>query len=444
MDNNNYLLRAARNVLVRQLGLAAPAPLPDLPVLAEEKVVMHGNFTLIDIAYSQPGVQYRLCDGEGRPVSGTKAEAEGTGGTLQLKTNSLDDEDFSFGVRAVRTPPETEAFLASFPEVKLLQAALVQVRIDTELPTALKEPAIAFAAPAEVWVLGAQSKTQYQLVDEQEQPLGTAVVTRVSGDLQLWTDALTEDTTIVVRATSTKTSKTSLSDLLTHRLRVEVKPNVDLAAVLSPPVVDYNSRAVIRLADTQKTASYQLLITDADGTAQPADALPVAGTGGEIELPIGALREDCTVGIRATKVASGLAEVLPVQLTVPVRPDPAKELSLVESLTEAGKNTAVSDVAAGTAAIIKVANTQLGVCYQLRAGTSPIGMPAYHHINAGIGKARVGLEFAVDTFSGDAVYLPTGVLTQDTAFSVFAYKPTREAEGVVVGTIAVPVRPDGA
>jgi len=436
MEENNYLLRAARDTLVSQLGLAAPTPLADLPVRAIEYVVVHGNQAQLEIAYSQPDVSYKLCNAEGRIMR----TAQGTGGPLRLKTADLEDDEYAFSIRAVRTP-ESDPHLPGPLEVKLLQTVVVQVRTDTTLATSLQAPSIAFGAQAEVWVHSAQSKTRYELVDEAEKPLGEAVETRTAGDVSLRTRALTEDTTIVVRATNIKKG---LSDLLTQRVHVAVGPKLDVAAAFTPSVVDYNSEATIHLAKSQERTSYQLVVEETGRKAQPQESPAVAGTGGDIELTIKELREDCTVGIKATKVASGLADTLAAQLTIPVRPDPAKTLSLVAALTEAGKSTVVASVAAGAKAIIKVASSQPGVCYQLRADTSPVGPPAYHHVNAGIGRARVGVEFAIDTFTGDAVYLPTGILTKTTEFTVFAFKPTRKAEGVVVGTIKVPVEAAGS
>lgn len=436
MEKHKYALRTARDTLMGQLGLAASQPLPDVPVSVEEAVVSYGNSTWVAIADSQPDVRYELRDSAGGIIGGRQA---GTGGTLRLPTGPLVNEEYTFRVWATRTGYEGASGGAL---VQLRQAVSVQVGLDTALATSLQDDAIAYGAAATVVVHGAQSNVRYRLLDNAtEAPLSEAVETASSGDVSLLTVALKEDVTLVVKATNVTTN---LSALLTQRVPVRVQPKVDLAATLTPAVVDYNGQTTIRLAGSQQTVSYQLqLATNSLDTtlAAPEEVTAVPGTGEALSLPTGALREDCLASITATKTGSGLAAVLRVRVFIPVRPDPAKELLLVKDLTEIGKNTVVQSVAAGTAAIIKVANTQRGVRYQLRIGLAPVGMPAYHHINAGIGKARVAFEFAVGTFSDDSVYLPTGVLAQTTEFNVFAFKPTREAEGVVVGTISVAVQP---
>jgi hypothetical protein len=429
MEENKYLRQAARDTLMSQLGLGAPAPLADVPVRALEPVVVHGNRTQLEIAYSQPGVSYELRNAEGRAIGSAQ---EGNGGPLLLKTNALEDDEYAFRIQAVRTPA-SGLYLAGPLEVRLLQTVFVPVRTDTELVVSLPAPSIAYGAPAEVRVRSAQSKTRYELVDKEGKSLGAPVETSVTGDVQLRTGALTEDTEIAVRATNIKKN---LSDLLTQRVRVAVGPRLDLAARFTPAVVDYGSKATILLAGTQKTDNYQLIISEAGCAAQPQELIK-AGTGGDLTLDTDALREDCTVSIKVTKKASGLSGVLAVQLKIPVRPDPDKQLLLVADLTEAGRSTVVTSVAAGTQAIIKVANFQPGVCYQLLAGTSPVGVPAYYHADAGIGRARIGVDFAVNKLTDDAVYLPTDVLAKTTAFTVCAFKPTRELEGV---TVKLPIK----
>jgi hypothetical protein len=440
MEKNKYLLQAARDTLMSQLGLAAPVPLADLPVRAIEPVVVHGNQAQLEIAYSQLGISYELRTAEGRAIGSAQV---GDGGPLQLKTSALEDDEYAFAIQAVRTPA-SGLHLAGPLEARLLQTVFVQVRTDTELAVSLQALRIAYGAPAEVWVRSAQSRTRYELVNEKKEPLSAAVETRVAGDVQLWTRALTEDTTIAVRATNIKKD---LSDLLKQQVDVVVGPRLDVAATFTPAVVGYNGEATIRLVETQKTASYQLIISEAGGAAQPQELLAKVGTGGDLTLSTGPLQEDCTVGIKVKKMISGLTGVLAVQLTIPVRPNPKKQLLLVAALTEAGKSTVVTSVATGTRAVIKVDEPQSGVYYQLRVGTSPAGMPAYYHVNAKIGQARVGVEFVIDAFNAAAVYLPTDVLTETTEFTVFAFKPTREAEGIELGyphPIKVTVKVDPA
>jgi hypothetical protein len=263
MEKNNYLLRAARDTLVSQLGLPAPAPLADLPVRATEPVVLHGNQAQLEIAYSQADISYKLCNAEGRAIR----TAPGSGGPLRLKTGTLEDDEYAFNIRAVHTP-ESDLYVPGTLDVKLLQTVFIQVRTDTELVISLKAPSIAYGAQAEVWVHSAQSKTRYELVNEKQEPLGAAFETRAAGDVQLWTRALTEDTTIGVRATNIKKD---LSDLLTRRVTVAVGPRLDVAAAFTPSVVDYGKKATIRLAETQQKTSYQLVLKENGRDVQPQE-----------------------------------------------------------------------------------------------------------------------------------------------------------------------------
>jgi gliding motility-associated-like protein len=117
----------------------------------------------------------------------------------------------------------------------------------------------------------------------------------------------------------------------------------------------------------------------------------VAGTGGTIELPTGILATTTTFNVLASNITCSAA--LTQKITVTVNPAPAPGLAVT-----AQSNT----ICFGTTTAIQVANSEPGVSYQLRDNVT----------NNLIGSAAVG--------TGSTLSLPTGVLTVNSTFNVFA------------------------
>ena len=134
------------------------------------------------------------------------------------------------------------------------------------------------------------------------------------------------------------------------------------------------------------------------------------------------------------KNTSGLEKTLPELIIIPVKPDAKKTLSVVEE-----------NIKAGDTGTIKVSNTQRGILYQLRQVKSNntftnIGQPAYHSKNYVVGKARIEIEFAIDTFTGDYVLLPAGIIKKTTTYNVLAIKATTKQQ-TEIGNITITIKP---
>ena len=432
MDTDKSKLRDTRDTLINQLSLASAFPITNLQVLPERETVAYNSATSIIIGYSQPTVRYDLYDSQNSAV----IQAQGTGDTLKIPTGVLTKEDYTFSIMATNT---TSGF-----SKQLLQTVTVKVGVDTNLSVSFINPIIDFNTAAVVLVEDTQSNSRYEVFDPKDASLGQSVDSGPDGgDIQLTTVAIKEDVVIKVRATNIKTN---LNGTLLMQPEIKVAPDVTLAVSLKEPVA-YNGQATVIVNSPQKTAAYQLRLEDiddddADKTQLKGKAISesVSGTGKKIQLITEALQEDVTVSILATKNASGVSKTLQALVIIPVKPDPTKVLSLVKDGTDAGKDIVINSLAPGESAAIKVANTQKGVMYQLRSGDINIGPPVYHHKNYGIGRARINIELAIGEFSSDSVYLPTGVLTQTTTFSVLAIKATTRLEATLINTITVQVK----
>ncbi len=427
MENDlRYEFRTARDILTDLLlnGQATSFPITDQPVSAEQGTVMYDNPATVIIGFSQTDVRYVVYDDSQAKMS---AVVEGNGGELRLETVQLTKQDHTFNILATKK--------VSGNKRQLLQTTTVKVGARLNLPVTPEKEFFEYGSAATVIIGDAQNGAVYQLFNLDDQPISAAASSGSSGDLALvTTDGVTEDITVKVRVTNTKTG---LTGILETQPVLKVAPNTLLHAALKEPVTDYNGTATVLLTNSQETVTYQLLFDDIDDD-NPEKKLPAGtaigrakkGTGKTIELPVKPVFEDLTVSILATKTATGISVVLKEKIVIPVRPDPDKILSVVEET--------VDPVIGAT---IRVSQTQKGILYQLRTGAAdtPVGRPEYHHKNYGIGKARIGVEFALDEFTSDAVYLPTEPLTRTTTFSVLAIKATTR-HSVVIGTITVNIK----
>ncbi|MDH4473234.1 MAG: hypothetical protein QE487_11555 [Fluviicola sp.] len=413
-DTHRFQLRIARDSLMDQVlfPLCSNYPLPDLPITPQNKVVMYENKGKLTIDPTQTNVDYTLFDETGTKMAGSQKRVDQQ---VIIETKILSREDYTFSVTAVKTQTELQK--------QLLQTVTIKVTVDEDIPLTLIPETPEYNQPVTVFLQETQSNNYYQVFDTKGNALSENVYSKTGGDLSIPTLPFTEDTVLNVKVVNKKTDE---GGTLVTKPTVKVFPNTAVQVTLNAVAAgtDYNAIAELLLNATQVSADYQLIFKDIDDDKADKPALlnTTIGKSGRgkndatlLSLKTTKLTEDLTVGILATKRDSGLQRELTAVITIPVRPDPSRDLIVTDPIS-----------AAGDTGTIEVLPPQRGVYYQLRnnATNAEVGWRRYYHKNYGIGRARIGVEFAVDTAPDDTVFLATGPVSTETAFNVFAVKAT--------------------
>ena len=407
----------------------------------------------------RPEAPLERLDGEDKvPVAG-----DGNGGAIELITPAI-DENITFTVLAAKAHP-TEDGGTSIRAVYLDQRSRIKVGLDATVPASvIVDPAaevefldpqaiadgdarlIHYGRTVTVALVGAQEGVDYELVslDGDEITSRSAGVVRGKGELATVTiesTAVHEDVDLRVRATKTFTGfedRATEIIILDAILPVRVRANTELSAVATP-IVPFGGESSVRIEGTQESARYQLFArpisdreftpTGTDTTADvPVAGEPtvhlvrpawdqvwrapagfeavgelVAGNGGALDLPLGALAEDTFVVVRVIKshatagespaqIASAV-QLRPATATL-VGPNPSPELELHVTMRD-GESTGIVEVRGG----------EPGVYYHLRRTPDgeDLGPPAYVHkldeadenLNKGIGQLVIGVDMVI-------------------------------------------------
>ncbi len=454
----NIQFRDARDRVIDQLGFGETYPLRDLPVRDERLTVPFDSVARVPVDNSQPGVSYQVFDKDGRPVTRTEdgrqveVKADGTGTTVLLETPPI-QVDVTYSILARKARTGREAYLH--------QSATIKVGLDTDLEAwilapllngGVDEPSrsdpriIDYGMTVEVTIADSQEGVDYRLVDvsaTEEVVLSAPDVRGIGGDIILRSGPVYEDTDIRIRATKTfdpAEGRQTQTDLLVAVLPLKVRANRSLQISVAPsPVVDFRGQATVRIAPTQRTATYRLFAhrildpeyvhTPAPDSAvvrlrvpgepevqvrrpplpetwrDPPDYSPVGetrpGNGGDLLLELPSTEEDHLVIVQASKEhQAGAENTVPssVQLQQPalvlVRPDPAPALRLGVVMAN-GK----------TDGVLRAFDGQLGVFYYFRktANGKEFKWPAYFHkqdahdpqLNKGVDQLAVDVDFVV-------------------------------------------------
>lgn len=432
-DTRKYQLRIARDFLIDQVvfPLAATYPLPDIPVNAQNTVVFTGGTGKILLDPFQQRVQYQLQDEDKENVGITPVEANTT---LILETDPLvkERDDYTFTINATKTRTGLSK--------KLLNAITLRIGVDVNIAPSVETEVIEFGTAVNILLPGTQNGATYTIVaSDGTTALSKSVGSGEGGDLSIRTFTLEEDTPFQVKVIKTKTP--SMSGLIVQQegnppmlIKVYPKDTIVPQVTSFEPGIDYNTVAEIVLDDTQQSVDYQLFFESVDddtvdqgALANTAASMLVKGNGETIKLKTEKLIEDPTTYILATKRSSGVTRVIPAKVFIPVKPDPDRTLTLVETSVKQGES-----------ATIQVNNPQRGIYYQLiDENDQEIGWRVYYHKNYGVGKARVGIEMAVDEKPDNTVFLSTGPLDKDTTFRVVAKKATTGKTVGLTGSIAI-------
>nr|VFK13473.1 MAG: hypothetical protein BECKLPF1236B_GA0070989_10483 [Candidatus Kentron sp. LPFa] len=467
MATHNIDVRDARDRLIDLLGIGETYPLLDLPVRDDQLMVPFDNTASLPIVLSQDGVTYTLHDKNNAPVNrdnGQPFSIEGNSAEALLETPKI-DEDITFKIQA-RKPakksgePGKQGYLHETATVKVgldvdLKASIqnaptLDATIDTPEDT---DPRIVdYGAEVEVELRNSQEGVDYRLVtldkDGNKIPLpGGADVRGDFKNITLSAKPVTEDIDIRIRATKTfedDEDRDDQIDLLKIVLPLRVRANPALAVSTAPAIIDFGAKSTVRIANTQKSAKYQLYIraipysqfvhgtppSDTAVVSVPVTGEPNAqvkvppsgaswqtpagyvavgeaksGTGGDLSFDTGVLNEDTLAIIEAKKDHQAGAKTMPsaLQLThaaaVLVEPNPAQALTLAwqDNNPSTGK--------------MKVTGGQPGVFYYFRftSDGADEGLPAYFHkqdendsaLNKGIEQSKIGVGFVITRVGSD-------------------------------------------
>ncbi len=366
-----------------------------LTVTATASPICEGTSSSIQIAASESGVTYQLRNDADDSLIG--APVAGTGGTITIST----------GVLSAAT---TFNILASNGtcSIELTNLATVAVDVDPDPALTVTGPAatLCTGGVASILINNSEVGVNYQLRNDADDSLVGTSVAGTGGVIALSTGALATTTTFNVLATGGVCAPVELTTIVT----VTVAGSIDLTLPVTADQTVFcaGGDTNINVANSEVGVDYQL-INNADDSALSG---VVAGTGGTLVISTGTLTASTDVSVLASNVSCAAKLSTVVSLTV----NPSPDLSL-------GLSALSSTICFGTSTAIQVANSEVGVSYQLRnnSDNTTIGAPV--------------------TGTGSTLSLPTGGLTANTSFNVFA--SIGACSGQLVSVVTITVLPSG-
>ncbi|KXK30733.1 MAG: fibronectin type III domain-containing protein [Bacteroidetes bacterium OLB12] len=366
-----------------------------LTVTATASPICEGTSSSIQIAASESGVTYQLRNDADDSLIG--APVAGTGGTITIST----------GVLSAAT---TFNILASNGtcSIELTNLATVAVDVDPDPALTVTGPAatLCTGGVASILINNSEVGVNYQLRNDADDSLVGTSVAGTGGVIALSTGALATTTTFNVLATGGVCAPVELTTIVT----VTVAGSIDLTLPVTADQTVFcaGGDTNINVANSEVGVDYQL-INNADDSALSG---VVAGTGGTLVISTGTLTASTDVSVLASNVSCAAKLSTVVSLTV----NPSPDLSL-------GLSALSSTICFGTSTAIQVANSEVGVSYQLRnnSDNTTIGAPV--------------------TGTGSTLSLPTGGLTANTSFNVFA--SIGGCSGQLVSVVTITVLPSG-
>ncbi len=402
------------------------AEIQNVPYLENTKAITprpritdYGTSVTVKIQKSQEGVDYRLVStGNTEKVLSKPSDVRGNSDDITL-TTELINEDVDIRIRATKTYDDSD-----------------------------KKAIIAIVAAAK--------KQQQDAGGNLSNKANNSIENAITVEKNKSQDAATLETAITAAKNELKDTET-----LDVVLPLKVRANPDLSVSVAPPIIDYNKSATIKIANTQKSSTYQLYIRPIPvldfihGTVPKVDVIkvkvsdkhyaqvrkpsrklvwektpegytawgkPKVGTGSDdiLQFTLDPLMDDHLVIIKAQKEHQvTVIEKIPsaVQLeqaaVVLVRPNPAPSLSLEKTETSGE---------------LKVSGGQQGVFYYFRLTSNGdyLGLPAYFHkLNKGLNQLKIEVDYVITGLPGalEAPILETGSLLDDaTTLHVHAMK----------------------
>jgi gliding motility-associated-like protein len=368
-----------------------------LAVTATISPVCAGGTSDIEVDASETGVSYQLRNNADDSLIGSAVA--GTGSTIALPTGAL-AATTTFNVLATR---------GVCAPVQLTATVTVTVAgaINAGLTVTATASPICEGTSSSIQVAGSENGVTYQLRNDADDSTIGAPVAGTGGTITISTGVLTTATTFNILA-----SNGTCSIELTNQATVDVDVDPNPALTVTGPVATLctGGNASILVNNSEAGVDYQLR-NDADDSNIGA---PVAGTGGVIALPTGALAATTTFNVLAT---GGVCPSVELTTTVTVNVAGAVTLTLAVTADQ-------TVFCAGGGTNINIANSEVGVDYQLlnNADDSPLS--------------------AVVAGTGATLIIPTGTLTTTTDVAVLASNVSCAAKLNTITTLTVNPSPD--
>lgn len=420
-----HRLRIRRDAVLDQLFEAAedpgvslprffigwPVPILDLEP-APVPMVVTGGIAEIRLPDVQPGIEYRLCDRDGEPLTDIAAQTANAAGDPLVFRPRFDAEqgDTTFRILARKTLPGNPA---ETREGLLRRRIYVRVGIRvTGLGISPSPDEIDFDTQGRVVITESQAETTYALVSENGTPRSAHYLGDTARPITLeTTDRLEENATFYIQAWRTGRPETAVR--VPEPVEIRVRPNPALrVALAAPPGPAYDTPSTLLVRSAQAGVSYRVFYREigdaefdhrqpsassgrlrielsdglvpvsldlASALPNPPNAAPmpgwtaldpvVAAAGDDLALPLPALREDVWLRVQAIKqgiVQTVFLHEMTAALVLPNVP----EIRL-----------SVATLAEGTSLRAEIDAPQPGVSYQWFAagGTQALGQAVYFH-----------------------------------------------------------------
>ncbi len=373
-------------------------PNPALTVTSSINPLCTGGSTTITVAASEVGVSYQLRDATNALVG---SAVVGSGGTINLPTGNL-AATTTFNVLA------TGGAACSSVQLSTTVTVTVSGSINATLAVTPQSSPICSGSSTNIQVAASEVGVNYQLRDNSTNALIGGVINGTGATINLPTGSLVSTTTFNILA-SNGTCSVQLNSLAT--VTINVNPNSSLATAASINPVCSGGSSSITVSNSEIGVSYQL--RDASN-ANIGSA--VAGTSATINLPTGVLASNTTFNVLAT---SGVCTS--VQLTSTVSITVGGSLNTALTITPQS-----ASICSGTATNIQIANSEVGVTYQLRNNSN----------NSLIGSTVNG--------TGATINLPTGNLAANTTFNILASNGTCSIMMSTLPSVTVNTQPNVA
>ena len=274
--SGSITIRDACDRAVDQLGFGWSYPLRDLPVSPITDIVPFGCPARIEVACSQIHHRYQLYElvrsipgDENSPLIPGNPEGSpvyGTGGTIELQSETITEDIRKFRVHVVEDRTDLEAWLDQDVEVRQGINKKIEVVLDT--------PTVGFNQPVVVSLPLPQEGIQYQLVDSWLNPWSNPITTESNTPRILNSFPLKENLRLYVHATNIDV-ESGVKDILNTVIEpmVGAYPGAQVAFV--EPLVEYAAPGTIRLTNAQPGLFYQWVLASLSHPQCVDPALPI-------------------------------------------------------------------------------------------------------------------------------------------------------------------------
>jgi gliding motility-associated-like protein len=237
----------------------------------------------------------------------------------------------------------------------------------------------------DISIANSEVGVSYQLRNDADNSLIGSAVTGTGGTINLNTGVLATTTQFNIMATSTGCTPVVLLNKPTVNVGGTIDATLAVSALVDP--LCSGSSTSIRITSSETGVNYQLRNDAGDVNIGSA----VAGTGGDIDLPTGALVSTTIFNILADNGTCSIELTNLQTINVDINPNAALTVGVT-----------IDPVCNGGISAITINNSEIGVSYQLRDDAD----------NSNINTAVAG--------TGGTINLPTTALSTTTTFNVLA------------------------